>query len=513
MNKYTIFVVVAVVIIAGTGIYLSHALNSRPQYGFIEVKPANVVRGISTNGTVQAGQNVSLSFQGNGTISSVPVQVGNQVKIGRILASLNARDAGASVDQANAAVAVAQANYQKVLAGATNAQTAVAQATVTSAQTALANANNTLAATQTQQATAVQNAYNALLNTSITAVPGTGNVDSSAITVSGTYTGTIEGVYNISLYATGGGTQFHTLGLEEVSGNATTTTPTVLGTKGLYIQFSSTPSAADTWTVTIPNTFAPAYVPNYNAYQAALQTQTQNVTASQSAVNSAKAAEAQAEANLQLTQSAARPEDVAAAKAQIDSARANLETALSTYSKTRIIAPFNGTVTEVEAKVGQTATAGTIEISMISAQKFQAICYVSEADLGKINLNDAAQITTDAYGSAVKFPATVAVIDPKATIVNNVSGYKITLQFTSDDARIKDGLSANIAITDKTNPGVLAVPASALFTQNGTAIVLKKNQDGTVTQQQVQTGITGLDNMVEITSGLNQGDQVIYFGK
>ena len=430
----------------------------------------------------------------------MPVQVGESVSSGQVLAALSARDAQAAVDQASAAVAAAQAAYQKVEDGATSEQVSVAQ-------TALANATAAQVQSAAQQTQSVKSAYSAMLNVAPAAIAGPLNNDGVTATITGTYTGIDQGTYSVVIYQTGNGPEFQTSGLEASSG-LVRNVPVALGARGLFIQFSGTPSTADTFTVNIPNTAAPGYVAASSAYQAALQAQSQAAVAAQSAV-------AQAQANLSMTETPAQPEDLAAAQAQIQVAQANLEAAESADSKTQITAPFDGTVTEVDAKVGQTASPGTPEIGLISHQNFQAVMYLSQPDLGKVNVGDSAQITLDAYGSSVVFPATVAAIDPSATTVSGVPGYKVTLQFTDDDSRIKDGLAANITVTDATHANVLAIPASAVFTLAGSggSAVLEQDSSGKVTQVPVQLGFAGLNGTVEVTSGLGQGDSVIYFGK
>jgi RND family efflux transporter MFP subunit len=512
MNRYTVTVGLSVILIALVTTYISHGLTERPTFTTTTVQSTNVVQGVSTNGTVQAAQSVDLSFQVGGTVGSVPVAVGDAVKAGQVLASLDSQSARASVDQARAAVASAQAAYEKVIDGATSAQTAVASAALTSAQTALANATATQKSSASQQATLVQNALSAMLNAGLAATPGSDNNDGITAAVTGTYTGTTQGAYSITIYSTGNGPEFQTKGLEQSFG-LVKSVPVPLGTMGLYIQFSGVPSTTDAYTVNIPNTLAASYVAASSAYQAALQTQSQAATSAQAVVDSAQSAVAQAQASLNLMQTAARPEDVAAAQAVVAQAQASLESAESADSNTEIVAPFDGTIAEVDAKIGQTAAPGTPEVSVISRQMFQATTYVSQTDLGKVNVGDPAQVTLDAYGSGKVFSATVVTIDPSATTVGGIPGYKVTLQFNQSDALIKDGLAANITVTDATHTNVLAVPASAIFTQGNGNFVLEQGSNGAVTQHAVQLGITGLNGMVEVTSGLSAGDQVVYFGK
>ena len=141
-------------------------------------------------------------------------------------------------------MAQAGAAYQKVLAGSTSADIEVAQVN-------LQNAQNTLDTTQKQQQVLVNNAYSSLLNSTLMVVPGGSNNDSVSAIVSGTYTGTDQGVYDLSVYSTGG-EGFKYSGLETGSG-IVSTSPQPLGKEGLFIQFSNNSlSSYDTWVINIP---------------------------------------------------------------------------------------------------------------------------------------------------------------------------------------------------------------------------------------------------------------------
>lgn len=497
MNKYSIFIGISSIIIIVAAVFASHSISSRPTFQTVAAAPGNVTQGVSANGEVQAAQDLKLSFQSAGTITAIPVNVGDKVKAGDVLARLDGKGAKAALDQASATLAAANANYQKVLNGATNVQ-------VLNSQTALANATSSYASAKAQQDTLVNNAYATMLSGSLTAVAGPGNLDTIIPTVTGTYSGTTQGQYSVSISTTGGGWKFQYSGLETGSGNVQNI-PTPLGTKGLYIQFAATPSTNDTWTVSIPNTASPSYQANYNAYQSALQTRDVTLAAAQNAINSAQVA-------LQMVQTPARPEDVAAAQAQVATAQAAVEAAQNNYNNTTITAPIDGTVSEVDAKIGQSASPGVPEIGLISNQQFQTVVNVSENDLNKIKVGDNAQVTLSAYGDGATFPATIVDISPDTSMTTSAPGYKVTLNFNNTDDRIKSGMAAHVTISDLTHNNVLAVPASSLLDDNNNYFVLTQSGK-TVKRVPVQIGLRGVDNTVEITGGLNNGEQVVYFGK
>ena len=267
----------------------------------------------------------------------------------------------------------------------------------------------------------------------------------------------------------------------------------------------------------MPNTQGANYLVNLNAYNNALQTQNQSVVTAQSAVNSTQAALTQAQDNLQLLETPARPEDIAAANAQVEEAAAALQTAQDALSKSVLTAPIDGVITSVDTKVGETVAGSSLApgpdaVKMISAQKFQIIAYLSEADIGKIKVGDLASTTLDAYGSGVNFDATVIDIDPSATVTNGISTYKTTLEFNQNDDRIKEGMDANVVIMDETHQNALVIPQTAVIQNNNQDFVLIDSTNGKTVETPIQTGISDLNGNVEVTSGLSNGQMIATFG-
>jgi multidrug resistance efflux pump len=84
------------------------------------------------------------------------------------------------------------------------------------------------------------------------------------------------------------------------------------------------------------------------------------------AVNNAQSALNQANAALALKESPARTEDLAIAKAQVESTQGALQIAQAAYDNTIITAPIDGTILSVSISAGQIATANTAAIEISS---------------------------------------------------------------------------------------------------------------------------------------------------
>src|SRR5262249_23828693 len=153
-----------------------------------------------------------------------------------------------------------------------------------------------------QQAIAINNAFVAMMNSTLTALPANSNVGTGSATVSGTYTGQDQGSYKVTVQNVSSGQQFTVEGLESASGTVNKNSPTPIGTKGLFISFSGNIYNGDNWTITLPNTIAANYNSNYNGYQNALTAQDAAIASAQNQITSAQNKLDQDTINLQTKQ-------------------------------------------------------------------------------------------------------------------------------------------------------------------------------------------------------------------
>jgi RND family efflux transporter MFP subunit len=449
-----------------------------------------VVRGelkqtVLATGQVTSKTDLDLAFSSSGLVRSVPVSVGDKVWAGQVLASL---------DNASeyAALKSAQARYQKVVAGSSSQDVAVAEAALRTAKTSLANAMKV-------QDTLVANAHRALLNADLTPALS-GGTSGTAPTVTGTYSSDEEGSYVIVPHVTGSEGYFTYSGVESGTGTISTSAPKPLGTRGLYIQFSSdfANNASITWTVLLPNPKSASYLSVYNAYQNALKTRDSAVAAAEDAV-------AQAEANLALKQAPAQSADLAVAQADVDAAQA-------TYQKTLLIAPAAGTVTRVDTKVGERVDAQKAVVVIQDVGTLYVEADINETSISKVVLGQPVVMTLDAFGPDAFFTGSVIHIDPSASTVDGIANYKIKASIKDESGLriVRPGMNANMTITAWEKASVIAVPKAAVTTVDGvsTVRVVTNEKKNKTEARTVTLGAIGDGNRIEILSGLTEGEKI-----
>lgn len=129
----------SVILAVAAGVISGACGSSQPA---AEIRTVTVTRGgviqlVAVSGSVNAAAQVRLNFKTTGKLAEVYVTVGLQVTAGQPLAKLDTSDLEVAVAQAQAGLAGAQANYDKLIAGATPEDVALARQAVDNAQRSL----------------------------------------------------------------------------------------------------------------------------------------------------------------------------------------------------------------------------------------------------------------------------------------------------------------------------------------------------------------------------------------
>lgn len=508
----------AVVILAGVSIFVyyrsKNSTNASIQTAV--VKKQNIDQTVLATGEVTSDVDLNLSFQASGIAKRVLVKEGDTVKAGQILATLDQDTANAGLLSAQGSLAAAKANYEKVLAGSTNEQILVAQKTVDADQQALVNAQSNYDAVKKQQDTSVANAHRTLLNGGLAAIQIVGPYSSavvtasSAPTVTGFYNGSTEGTF-IIIQA---GSSFTVSGLITLPTQQVDLRGTyALGNTGLYIQFPSD-SVSASWQIKIPNDQSSVYVTNYNAYQTAIAAETAALTTVQNAIDAAKSALNQAEANLAVVKSTATSAEINVAKAQILTADGQVAAAQVNLNNTILTSPSDGTITKVNIKVGEQTSISVPVMTLQDIKNLYVEANVSEANIASLKVGQAVDYTFDALGPDRHFNGTIRTINPASTVVSGVVNYKVTANF-ENVAEIMPGMTANMTIMVAQKNGVLAAPSSAILDESGHKYVrvIDDSKNKTYHKVEVRTGLEADGGLVEISSGLSEGQEIVTYMK
>jgi macrolide-specific efflux system membrane fusion protein len=101
----------------------------------------------------------------------------------------------------------------------------------------------------------------------------------------------------------------------------------------------------------------------------------------------------------------------------------------------------------------------------------------------------------------------VTEVGAMADASSGVASYPVTVAFTDDSGDYNVGATVIVEITYDEREDVVQAPAMAVTTADGTSTVTVRSDDGDE-ERTVDTGLTS-GSMVEITSGLEAGEQVV----
>jgi HlyD family secretion protein len=252
---------------------------------------------------------------------------------------------------------------------------------------------------------------------------------------------------------------------------------------------------------------------------------------------------------------------VAQAKAQKDSADrrigqagANLTHATDVLKKTTYQAPFDGVITNLPVREGETVvigiqnSPGSTLMTLADMSVITAEVKVDETDIVNVQMGQPAQVTIDAIPKKV-FKAVVTEIGNNAivrstgvstsqqvTSSQEAKDFKVVVTLQDPPQDLRPGLSTTAKITTATRGNALTIPIQAL-TVRRPADMVPENEKGSVQaaapqkdlaksndKQEIQgvfilrnrkaefvpvdTGIAGTTD-IEVIKGLQEGDEIV----
>lgn len=259
-----------------------------------------------------------------------------------------------------------------------------------------------------------------------------------------------------------------------------------------------------------------------DSLQAELDAYPDQLKSAEEAVNTAKSSYSDAETSTNRSVSTAQ-NTVDMQKYQASTtteSKDQLEQLQKQLADCTLSAPIGGVVTAVNVSVGDKNTAGTTMITIEDTSSLKVIVNVEEADILKIQEGMPATVSTDATGDEeIKGTVTRVVrvknqsTNTNGTDTNTSSGY--SAEITIDNTELLVGMSAKAKIVIKDRGTQLAVPYDLIRQDdNGDSYVLvaEANEDGTATavRKNIKVG-EEVDYYTEVTGGdLKEGDQLIY---
>jgi HlyD family secretion protein len=190
----------------------------------------------------------------------------------------------------------------------------------------------------------------------------------------------------------------------------------------------------------------------------------------------------------------------------VEQTQSKLEQLQKQMASAVVVAPSAGTVSAMNAQVGDTVGANAIVVTLANTQALQIEASIPEVNLSQVTPGMTAKVTSDSI-TGKSITATLAVVNPIPTENQGVVSY--TARFTLDSKatqQLKPGMSVDLSLVVAESTNAVLVPRSALQSIGSRYMVLV--WDGKVfTPKPVELGVLN-DSMAEIKSGVKENDQI-----
>ena len=202
------------------------------------------------------------------------------------------------------------------------------------------------------------------------------------------------------------------------------------------------------------------------------------------------------------------------ARSEVQVREAQLAVARATFQRTRLMAPFDGVIGEINGERFEYVTPSPLGvptppvIDIIASGCFYVIAPIDEVDVAGIRVGMPARITMDAHGSQVFEGHVRRISDYVLDVEKQARTVDVEVAFTNPDdfSALLAGYSADIEIILDVRPDVVRIPTEAVMA-DGQVYVFLASQ-GEIAQRRIRGGLANWD-FTEVLEGVQPNEQVV----
>lgn len=210
---------------------------------------------------------------------------------------------------------------------------------------------------------------------------------------------------------------------------------------------------------------------------------------------------------LEDLQGFARDQELKAAAAQRDAARARFQSAEAQLSYSRITSPIDGVVTDLPLYAGEMPASGQPVVTVMDTTKVIARTHIAQAEAAELKVgNDANLIGPGGAPIAAKVTQISPALDASNTTV------EVWVEADNSDGALRPGSTFKVEMIARTVPDALVVPQAAVLTSpSGATFAIVIDKDDKPHRRKIAVGIRDAGK-VQITDGLDSGQRVATTG-
>ena len=499
--KKFVFAGAALAAAVGVGIKLLLPGGGTPAaetaYTTAAVERMDVNSSITGSGTLEAADSYSVSTLVEGTILTAAFEEGDQVEEGTVLYTIDSSDAASSLEQAQISLNQSERSYQ-------NTMESLEDLTVTAPVSGQVYSIDVEAGDEVsagQQVATVRDSKTMSLEVTFPA-------DDAA----SFYVGQSASVTLDSTFETLTGS------ISKIAGNDTVLTGNVI-VRSVTIDVSnpgglSTEQSASAAVGTVTSTGSGTFT--YKAEEAV----TAQVSGTVASIQVSEGQQVSKNQALVVLTSDDLDDQVQSAQDSLRNAQISYEKQTEQLEDYTVTAPITGTIVDKNYNAGETSEANQVLCSIYDLSYLTMTLSVDELDISDIAVGQTVTITADAVEDRT-YTGTVTKVSVAGTSSGSATTYPVTIRIDDTDGLLP-GMSVDATIELAAAQDVLAIPSAALNRGNtvlvtadspsaaGGTLVEATTEDGEdYYSVEVTTGVIG-DSYIEIVSGLQEGDTVVY---
>ena len=492
---------VALVVAAGVGWQMlspgQSSAASATSYTTAEVTRMDVSSSITGSGTLEAADSYSVTTLIEGSILTADFEEGDEVEEGTILYTIDSSDASNSLEQAEISLNQAQRSYNNQLESQEDLIiTSPVSGQVYSIDVEVGDevaAGETVATIRDSQTMSLEVSFPA---------------DAAA----SFYVGQSATVTMDSTFETLTGTISEISGTDTVlTGNVIVRTVTIDVSNPGGLSTEQTASAAvGTATSTASGTFT------YKEEE----TVTAEVSGEVSSIRVSEGDQVSSGQTLIVLTSDDLDDSLQSASESLRNAEISLENQYENLDDYTITSPIKGTIVDKNYNAGETTEANEVLCTIYDLSYLTMTLSVDELDIASIEVGQSVSIVADAVEDTT-YTGTVTKVSVAGTSSGSATTYPVTIRIDETDGLLP-GMSVDATIELASAEDVLAIPSAALnrgdtvlvtadspSAANGTLVESTTEDGEDYYSVEVTTGVSG-DDYIEIVSGLQEGDTVVY---
>ena len=505
--------------------------NGDPEYILEKVSYGTVAKEVSETGAVKISEEVNLSFRNLGRIDEIYVSVGDSVELGQELARLDTSQFYIELTEAQAILEVADADYDKLLAGSSAEEIKVSETEVSSAEIVLNNAEQSLEDISIDAEEDLNQAYEDTLDVLDDSYLKLYNSYNIVEDIRSTYFGSRDqtsfiveenrdkiknALDNAKVYIDEAkATSLH----ENIDLAISKTKDALSETKQALeivresaetMAYRDIVSSSDKTSLDNQKTYINTVYTDLIAVQQSISltkiTNETNINTAEASVSTSEIKLQKAQDELSLKKAGPTQENINLYLAKIKQAQARVSLLYNKINESTLKSPIQGQIIRINKMEGETVQMVDSVISFLPEGPFQVEVDIYEEDIIDVRVDNLVRIDLPAFPDEI-LEGRVVSIDPAEKLINGVVYYEVNIIFDTEKESIKPGMTADVVIELEKKENILIVSRSAIEKMNGEKMV-RVFENGKAEDRIIEVGLEG-DEYIEVVSGLVEGDDVI----